>query len=98
MTRHWLSSTTALALVFNAAAPLPSVAFSAADPVLGAVPASALLRVAENEANTAAQDLTSGILSTEAIASTSNEQGGETSIEAQTAAQLAAEAEKLQAE
>ena len=104
MSRHWLSSTTALALVLNAAAPLPSAAYDAANLVRGTARADTLLRVAENEASTAAQDLTSGILSTEDPASTSNEQGGETSVEAQAAAQAEAaavaeaEAAKMQAE
>src|SRR5680860_1564743 len=62
MTRHWLTSTTALALVLNAAAPLPSSAYDSAAPDRAVPEMLSDVRLAENENSTAAQDLMSDVL------------------------------------
>ncbi len=102
MTRHWLTSTTALALVLNAAAPLPSTADGMATPDRVVPELSGDVRLAENENSTAAQDLMSDVLG-DASASASGEEGGANSVEAQAAADAAqaqaeAEAAAAQAE
>ncbi|WP_324754772.1 OmpA family protein [Roseovarius sp. Pro17] len=96
MSRHWLTSTTALALVLNAAAPLPSSAFGTAAPATDARRPAVELRLAENENSTAAQELLSDVIG-ETPATESGEQDTTLSAEAQAeldaAAQAKAEAE-----
>ena len=96
MSRHWLTSTTALALVLNAAAPLPSSAFGIAVPATDTSRATVELRLAENEDSTAAQELLSDVIG-ETPVTESGEQDGTLSAEAQAeldaAAQAKAEAE-----
>ncbi|MEI4262400.1 OmpA family protein [Roseovarius sp. D0-M9] len=94
MQRHWLTSTTALALVLNAAAPLPSSAFQVSEPSVTEPRIATGTRVAENEASTASQDLMESVIGdADATGSTENDSTAEQVAAEVEAAEEAAEAE-----
>ena len=74
MHRNWLTSTTALALVLNAAAPLPSSAYQAPSPRAASQP-RAELRLAQNDASTAADELLNEVLDDPATPGSAEETG-----------------------
>ncbi|MFX0540280.1 OmpA family protein [Roseovarius sp. S4756] len=96
MIRHWLTSTTALALVLNAAGPLPGAAYDKAQPRAAASKPAVDMRLAENENNPAAQELMSDVLG-DAPTTGSTEQEPDAATAAQVAAEAAAAEEAAQA-